>query len=125
MERPLEHALRERLAEYLTGATTIDAFKTWLTASTWCLPRFQPPPAAQVVNEIKLALAEHSSGFRSDDELREGLVDVLNRLNVEALGRSAQNELHCTGSASEIVTTRPWIGLGSVFGEARVVVSSS
>jgi hypothetical protein len=70
MERSLESAIEERLTAYLAGAMTLEEFKMWLVSETWRPDRYQVPADLRLANEIKLALAEHSSGFRTDEELR-------------------------------------------------------
>ena len=84
MERSLEAAVREQLTQCLAGQSTIDEFTSWVVAATWNLDQTQPSPEIRFANEIKLALAEHSGGYRSDKELRESLVAFLNRSLVEA-----------------------------------------
>ena len=79
MERSLEFAIHERLTAYLADETTIDDFKPWIVAATWNLDQRQSPPGIRFANEIKLLLAEHSGGFRSDEEPRDELVELLSR----------------------------------------------
>jgi hypothetical protein len=84
MERSLEHALRERLAAYLAAEMKLDEFKSWLVTATWEIDQAQPSSGIRFANEIKLVLAEHSGGYRSDEELRDGLVEILHRSLVKA-----------------------------------------
>lgn len=79
MELSLEDATREHLAAFLAQELTIDSFKSWLVAATWNRQEDTASTGMRFVNEIKLALAEHSGGFRSDAELQATLVDLLNR----------------------------------------------
>ena len=79
MERSLEFAIHERLTAYLAAETSIDDFKSWIVAATWNSDQTQSP-GIRFANEIKLLLAEHSSGFRSDEELRDSLVELLSRV---------------------------------------------
>ena len=85
MKRSLELAVREQLADYLADEITIDDLKSWLVASTWSSTPVKSTPGLQIANEIKLAFAEHSGGFRSDEELRESLVAIHDRIEVEAV----------------------------------------
>ncbi|MGH2616411.1 MAG: hypothetical protein ACRDJC_14300 [Thermomicrobiales bacterium] len=84
MERSFERAVRERLAAYLAGETALDEFKSWLVTATWELDHTQPSSGIRFANEIKLVLAEHSGGYRSDGELRDSLIELLNRTLVNA-----------------------------------------
>jgi hypothetical protein len=83
MKLSLEDAARERLAAYLAHEITMDELKSWLVALTWS--RSEPPASSgmRFSNEIKLAFAEHSGGFRSDAELRDILAELVNRSPVE------------------------------------------
>jgi hypothetical protein len=83
MELSLEDAAREHLAAFLAQQVTIDEFKSWLVAATWNQHEDTASSGMRFANEIKLALAEHSGGFRSDAELREILTELLNRSLVE------------------------------------------
>jgi hypothetical protein len=87
LERSLELAVRDRLSDYVSGRITIDDFKTWLVASTWSLARTPSSPGLRLADEIKLSFAEHSSGYRSDEELRQHLVDIASRIPVDAAVR--------------------------------------
>ena len=83
MELSLKCAARERLAAYLAHGMAMDEFKSWLVAATWNRPEDPASAGMCFANEIKLAFAEHSGGFRSDGELRETLVGLLNRSLIE------------------------------------------
>ena len=84
MERSFEATVRERLADYLADENSIDEFKAWLVAATWSPQQSQASQGIQFANEIKLAFAGHSGGYRSDEELRSGLAELLNRSLVKA-----------------------------------------
>ena len=83
MELSLEDATRERLSAFVAQELTIDEFKSWLVAATWDRQEDTASSDMRFANEIKLALAEHSGGFRSDAELQEILADLLTRSLVE------------------------------------------
>jgi hypothetical protein len=80
MERSFELDVRDRLTGYLASEYSIGDFKSWLVASTWSLDQAHPSPGLRFANEIKLLFAEHSGGFRSDEELRDDLVRLLRRI---------------------------------------------
>ena len=84
MERSLELSVRSQLATFLAGESTLDDFKSWLVAATWSLDRPLASTDSRIINEIKLALAEHSGGFGSDAELRETLFTLLDSTSVTA-----------------------------------------
>jgi hypothetical protein len=77
MDRSLELAIHEHLAEYIAGKSQLDELKSWLIGATWGLDRTQPVPGIELANKLKLALAEHSGGYSTDEELSETLEGLL------------------------------------------------
>ena len=77
MQPSLEQDLREHLAEYLAERTTLDEFKDWLVGATWDIDETGDETVTELVYEIKLALAEESSGFISERELRAELTPLV------------------------------------------------
>lgn len=73
MPSSLELDLRDRLGRYLDGRASLDEFKDWLIGATWDIDVGDDPAAVALTYEIKLALAEHSSGYMAEDELRREL----------------------------------------------------
>lgn len=124
MVHSLEHAIRGQLASYLVGNTSLDDFKLWLVSRTWNPDSGQEPMASRLVSQIKLVLAEHSGGFRSDEELKHELTNLHNASAIED-ELATRRPLVSTDSASVPVKSRAWQGLGSVFGEPRVVASAT
>jgi hypothetical protein len=123
MELSLQSAIHKRLAKFLAGDATIDDLKSWLVSSTWSVSRADES-GILFAREIKLLFAEHSGGFRSDEELRDELVTLLNRMAVEAALRDKACSI-VTASGSTVIMTRAWSTLGSPFGEPRVMASAS
>lgn len=87
MERSFEVAVRERLAAYLASTIELDDLKTWLVATTWERDHALALEGARTANEMKLMLAEHSGGVRTDAELREDLYRISQRLDAESDAR--------------------------------------
>lgn len=73
MPSPLGLELRDRLGRYLDGRESLDEFKHWLIGATWDIDAGGDPAAIALTYEIKLALAEHSSGYVAEDEVRREL----------------------------------------------------
>jgi hypothetical protein len=71
MTDSLAIAIRERVNSFLAGDLTLLQFQDWLVANTWDVEEQGDPHATDLTYEIKLALAEHSRGDISEDELRE------------------------------------------------------
>jgi hypothetical protein len=63
--------IRERVIAFLAGDLPLPEFQEWLVANTWDVEEHGDPHATDVTYEIKLALAEHSRGDISGDELRD------------------------------------------------------
>ena len=72
---PSLHAsdLRQHLTEYLHDDVPLDDFKDWLVGATWDIDETGDPAAIELTYDIKLALAEHSGGRISENELRSEL----------------------------------------------------
>jgi hypothetical protein len=71
MTDSLAIAIRERVNSFLAGDLTLLQFQDWLVANTWDVEEQGDPHATDLTYEIKLALAEHSRGDISGDELRD------------------------------------------------------
>lgn len=83
MDSPMTTAIRERLASYLRGETTLQAFDAWFVPATWEIRHEDDPEAADMTNEIYLRIAEYSLGHRTEEELK-GFFRPLVRLPVAA-----------------------------------------
>jgi hypothetical protein len=69
----LETAIRNHLVSYVAGELSLEAFTSWLVSASWDIAGAGDEDAAQLAYSIELALAEHSSGLLTDDELRAEL----------------------------------------------------
>jgi hypothetical protein len=69
--------IRERVIAFLAGELTLPQFQEWLIANTWDVEEHGDPHATDMTYEIKLALAEHSRGDISGDELHERMRDAV------------------------------------------------
>jgi hypothetical protein len=69
----LETAIRDHLALFLAGDVSLGAFTDWLVGATWNIDTIGDAAASQIAYSIEFALAEHSSGLLSEDELRAEL----------------------------------------------------
>lgn len=56
---------------------SLSAFEEWLIPATWNLEKSEHPSLVDLVSQIKLLLAESSSGHWSEAELRERLLELL------------------------------------------------
>jgi hypothetical protein len=69
--------IRERVAAFLAGELELHLFQEWLVANTWDVEERGDPTATDVTYEIKLALAEHSRGDISGNELRDRMSEAI------------------------------------------------
>lgn len=66
--------IRERLADYLSGAMTLEEFKDWLVGATWDIEACGDRDAIDLTYEIKLILAEQSTPREDEASLRTQLL---------------------------------------------------
>lgn len=72
MER-LEQSIRRNLALFLAGSMSLEEFTSWLVRTTWNVDNSGEPEASHLTYSVELALAEHSAGVLSFEELRDEL----------------------------------------------------
>lgn len=68
-----ERMLRDQLAAYLSAELSLDGFKDWLVGTTWDIDESGDHGAIDLAYDIKLSLAEHSSGRTTEAELQAEL----------------------------------------------------
>jgi hypothetical protein len=71
-----ESAIRHQLGAYLSDAMSLDEFTAWLVGASWNIEQTGDVGASQLAYAIELALAEHSSGLLTLDELQRALRDL-------------------------------------------------
>jgi hypothetical protein len=71
-----ESAIRHQLGAYLSDALSLDEFIAWVVGASWNIENAGDAGASQLAFTIELALAEHSSGFLTLDELRSELRNI-------------------------------------------------
>lgn len=70
-------AIRDHVAAYLAGTESLDDLKDWLVGSTWNLDEASSPEASALAYEVKLALADESSGITTHAELDDTLAALV------------------------------------------------
>jgi hypothetical protein len=70
----LEASIQQHLVAYLAGQTSLDDFTSWLVSATWNIGNTGDAGATELAYAVEFALAEHSSGLLTDDELRTELL---------------------------------------------------
>jgi hypothetical protein len=79
----LEATVHRHLESYLAGNISLAEFTDWLVGTTWNIEQAADPEAVQLAYAIELALAEHSSGLLSLDELRDELRTISQHVNLQ------------------------------------------
>ncbi len=69
MQSSLDHDIQEQLIRYLAGDASLDGFKDWLVDVTWDVEQYGSP-ASKLAIRIKHRLAEQSSGYCTEEELK-------------------------------------------------------
>jgi hypothetical protein len=64
---PLNTELRERLADYLSGAISLAEFQAWFAPRAWELT--EGDPAYGTATRVELLLAEYLNGHRTEGEV--------------------------------------------------------
>ncbi len=78
-----ESVFRRKLAAYLAGGMSLRAFNDWFVPSSWKILPTASDELREFIYEIKLRLAEYSSGHWTKSQLREKLFPLaLSRLLV-------------------------------------------
>ncbi len=77
MNDSLDSQVRAQVARYLSGDVSLAEFQAWFVPRSWDLPGVGEEPAKDLCQEIELALAEYTSGHRTEGELRRLLGDLV------------------------------------------------
>jgi hypothetical protein len=72
-----ENTFRKNLWSYVLGRTSLDQFKDWLSPATWDVEKEADQPIIDLVNQVKLRLAEFSNGHWNEPELKSGFLSLL------------------------------------------------
>ena len=76
---------RDRLARYLAGDDSLDQFKDWLVGTLLEAEQDGDTAAEDVIFDIMLPMAEESSGYITEDDLRRALRPLLHPAPVIAV----------------------------------------
>lgn len=68
-----ETSIRSEINRYLNGRKSLDEFYASLIPATWDIDTSAPKSMRDLVNSIKLYLAEYSRGHRTEKGLRQQL----------------------------------------------------
>ena len=76
MASSLEDEIRAELRRYLRIEISLESYEEWFAPRVWQIEASNDPAAEDLAYQIDLRLAEHSSGHRTDDELRVLLASI-------------------------------------------------
>lgn len=82
MHPSLDNEIRDKLASYLLGWISLQEFEDWFVSASWNVNQSKSQAAINMVYEIELWLSEYSDGFRSEDELKNLLLPLIENYNV-------------------------------------------
>jgi hypothetical protein len=83
MMEDLEAAIRHQLVSYLSNRVSLDEFTAWLVGATWNIDPLSEPEASQLAYAIELALAEHTSGLLTREQLRAELQSLSQQVSLD------------------------------------------
>ena len=69
--------IKNELAFYLAGVLSLDNFEDWFVLQSWNVSKSGSKAAEIVTVEIEQQLSEYSSGYISEEKLREELSKIL------------------------------------------------
>jgi hypothetical protein len=84
MSNSLDFEIREHLAEYLAGKSSLRDFEDWFFSETWDIDQTNDLALLNLVYEIKLRLAEFSNGDWTASEIDRILRSILERYEMNA-----------------------------------------
>ena len=109
-------AIREHLADYLRGDSSLDEFQAWFIPATWDLDVTGAEAAQKLTHGIKLRLAEYTNGDLDEQELRRLLVplSLVARLLLDVRAEVTFDAVSAPSSRSSLIHQRLWVGSGLV-----------
>jgi hypothetical protein len=77
-----EYRVREKLAKYLSGRSSLREFTKWFVPNTWNVKQWGTPSLQKLVYGISLRLAEYTSGHCLNEELHERLIPFVTSFEI-------------------------------------------
>ena len=71
MNLSLDYDIRNKLANYLLGEISLEYFMDWFVPVLWDVEHSNNQDAIEMAYEIELRLAEYSSDYWNEDELKK------------------------------------------------------
>jgi hypothetical protein len=73
----LRQEIVDQLTRYLSGERSFDAFQDWLITALWRVDESGDVDAAPLANRIEHRVAEYTSGYCTEPELKQALGPLL------------------------------------------------
>ena len=105
----LEQSVRDMLFQYLTGKSTLRSFMERFIPATWDVE--SDTTLHGLVSEIKLRVAEYTSGHRTEKELKRLLGVVASMFEIRV---AASEDIHFLSSSREITLPTSFASFASV-----------
>ncbi len=83
MPNPLDLEIREHLARYLVGESTLREFREWFIRATDRVDLRVESPLRDLIGEIELRVAEFTSSHLGEDDLRSLLTPLIERYEID------------------------------------------
>lgn len=83
MNPSLDNDIRGKLASYLLDKFSLEDFKDWFIPVLLAVDHSENQNAINMAYEIELRLAEYSSGYWNDDELKQLLRPLVENYKIE------------------------------------------
>ncbi len=77
MNTSLRQEIFDQLALYVGGERSFDAFQDWLIDALWRVDETGDVDAASLANRVENRIAEYTSGYCSEAELKQALRPLL------------------------------------------------
>lgn len=103
----LDLEIRRRVADYLAGAETLEAFRQWFLPATWNIERYADAATVTLVREIDLLLAEFEHGDWSTTELADKLRPLVTRYSFSIGSRVSTESTSTSQSFGAVSYGRP------------------
>ena len=78
----LQSEIQDQLRALARGELSLYDFEDWIEDRGWNMHQDSAPGAVQLASDIYLLFSEHSAGLVDEEELRAGLLRLLDNLEV-------------------------------------------
>lgn len=103
-----DFGIREHLAGFVTGTMSIDEFRSWFVNSYFLIDVEGDDEATEAIGEIENRLAELSSGYIREDQIRAALQPLAARLGATngPIGLADSRGPRTSGSTAQVIDRR-------------------